>query len=223
MEPQISTRSISSKMAVKTSKKYLKYKCPYSSYYCAEYGRWSKDSANFDMLERLIPHQKTIECQITKVQPNFNLNFLSFISCIFDTSVDIVVGLEEGYTVVSTQHYESEIVHQVFFCQWVIVLNLLFLFTNPNWQIIIIFIQISLLKQTFRAFNRSLFLFIFVLFSLWLGQPQAVTITMEMILWVVLFIYYVQHDMTDRLIAAAIHKLVKDETLRIVDDDIIIL
>ncbi len=222
MEPNISFRSISSQFAIEVSEIHTKYKCESSSYFCSEYGRWSQESPIYEMLERLIPNQKTIEIRITKYNiPSISFlhgDFIGFVSCFFDIEANIVIGLEKGYETITTNHYETYIVHQVFFCQWIIFL---FVFLNP----FIILIQIVCIVKLFEKLNAlELWCIIISLFMLYnLSSMCYIACICGIMTWIGCFIRYLQYDMTNRLIAAAMHKLVKNETIKIQDNNVIIL
>jgi hypothetical protein len=224
MEPKVSRRSISSKFAIEAAKNHPLYKCETSSYFCGEYGRLSDNNPNYDMLERLIPNQKTLEIQVTKYElPSLeylHTDFLGFISCIFDIEVNIVIGLDKGYSTMTVQHYETNIVHQVFFSQWIILL-FLFLHVYPH---LVIPIQILLLMQLFSFSCTEICCNVWTLCIVYsLQSINTILAWFAMIVWIIAFIQYLKFDMTNRLLAASIHKLVKNETIRIENNDLIIL
>jgi hypothetical protein len=224
MEPKVSRRSISAECAIKASSKHAIYKCETSSYFCAEYGRGSNNHPNFEMLERLVPNQKTLEIQVTSYTlPSLSYihtDFLGFISCIFDTEVNIVIGLDKGYTTMTVQHYETNIVHQVFFSQWVIFL---FLFLDVYPHLVIPIQLVLLLKLISFSYTKIGCNFLTLCILYYLQSINTILAWFAILGWIVCFIRYLQFDMTNRLLAAAIHKLVKNETIRIENNDFIIL
>jgi hypothetical protein len=234
MEPKISLRSFAPKKAITISKMYPTYKCEASSYYCAEYGRWDNESPNFEMLQRLIPNQKTMEIQIKKIQfPSLlyiHTDFIGFISCFFDMEVNIVIGLDQGYKTVSVSHFESEVIDKLCFSHWVI---LLFFFQYP-WimptQILLLMhiflFDVNVDKSVLR--NRSYTDVISDNIITWCIISSLCVVyyldsIFAIIIWSICVIEYLKYHMTNRLIAAAIHRLVKHETIRIENDNLIIL
>jgi hypothetical protein len=222
MEPKILLRSVMPKKAITISKMYPAYKCEASSYYCAEYGRWNDNSTNYEMLQRLIPNQKTIEMQIKKIQfPSLSYihtDFIGFISCLFDKEVNVVIGLDQGYKTVSASHYESEVIHQLCFSHWVLLL-----FFFQSWIIplqIVLLMKIFCLDLTFNVFSDNVLTWCIITSLCIVYYLDSI---FAIFFWSICFIQYLEYYMTNRLIAAVMHKLVKHETIRIENDNLIIL